>query len=82
MNKMSLKCKRNRHVQCNLKLRSVFQYFFIICIILNFRSLWLHTETFSWMARFVKVYIQHGQAIAVHLNKYLVIMEFILKHNR
>ncbi|MSA71137.1 O-antigen ligase family protein [Holdemania massiliensis] len=55
MNKMSLKCKRNRHVQCNLKLRSVFQYFFIICIILNFRSLWLHTETFSWMARFVKV---------------------------
>lgn len=34
---------------------SVFQYAFVLCIILNFRSIWLHTETMAWLPRLVKL---------------------------
>lgn len=32
---------------------SVFQYMFVICIILNMRSIWLHTPSITWADNFV-----------------------------
>lgn len=37
----------NRHV--------VFQYAFILCVILNFRSVWVYTESLAWTSRLVKL---------------------------
>lgn len=38
-----------------IRLLSVFQSAFILCIILDFRSIWLHTESLAWISRLVKL---------------------------
>lgn len=44
--------KRNQN---KMNLLSVFQYIFILCLILDFRSIWLHTESLVWISRLVKL---------------------------
>lgn len=41
----------------NIKINqiAVFQYIFILCMILNFRSIWLHTETLAWLSHLIKL---------------------------
>lgn len=48
---MKLLAKHKIFVNWNV----VFQYAFVLCIILNFRSIWVHTESLTWVARLVKI---------------------------
>ena len=41
--------------QNRISLLSVFQYAFILCLILDFRSIWLHTDSLAWISRLVKL---------------------------
>lgn len=41
---------------------TVFQYAFILCVILNFRSVWVHAESLAWASNLVKLLM--GMSVA------------------
>lgn len=50
-----LRLKKSGLLKVHVNWLSTFQYAFILCIILNFRSIWLHTDSLSGISRMVKL---------------------------
>jgi hypothetical protein len=49
--------KKIKNSNCKIQANwlTFFKYTFILCVILNFRSIWMHTESMTWVSRMVKL---------------------------
>lgn len=58
-------------INLNRSAKTVFQYIFVLCLILNMRSIWLHTPSLPWMNRLVALVMGVSVALGCFVQRSL-----------